>query len=51
MKFIFKIFSEMGIIFRDESNESSSTTIIGDNDASIIIQSKTLLTITHATVS
>ena len=56
MKSIYKFFSEMSVTFRDESNEPSST-IIGDSDAtvttpnySLIIQSKTLLAITHTTV-
>ena len=56
MKFICEIFSWMGIIFRDESNESNST-IIGYNDATVttpnyplIMWSKTLLATAHATV-
>ena len=56
MKFICKIFLRMGVIFRDESNESSST-IICYSDATItapnhllIMRSKALLATVHATV-
>jgi len=56
MKFICKTFLQMSVTFRDEYNEPSST-IIGDSDAtvtvpnhSLIMQSKALLAITHATV-
>ena len=57
MKFICEIFSRMGVIFRDESNESSST-IIGYIDATVIasnhpliMRSKSLLATAHATIS
>ena len=50
MKFICEIFSRMGIIFRDESNETSLT-LIGYSDTTVttpnylqIIRSKALLT-------
>ena len=56
MKFICEIFSWMSVIFRDESNKSSST-IIGYSDATVItpnhspiMRSKTLLATAHATV-
>ena len=56
MKSVCKKFSGTGVTFRDEYNEPSST-IIGDSDAtvtvpnhSLIMQSKALLAITHATV-
>ena len=56
MKFICETFSLMGVTFRDESNESSST-IIGFNDATVtvsnhppIMWSKTLLAAAHTTV-
>ena len=55
-KFICKLFLRMCVIFREESNESSST-MIGYSDATVItsnhlliIQLKTLLVTTHATV-
>ena len=56
MKFICEIFLWMGVIFRDESNEPSST-MIGYIDAtvtapnhSLIMRSKVLLAKMHATV-
>jgi len=56
MKFICKIFLRMGIIFRAESNESSST-MIGYSDVTVtvpnhllIMWSKNLLATSHATV-
>ena len=55
-KVYFETFSWMGETFRDESNEPSST-MIGYSDAKVtapnhflIMRSKTLLAITHATV-
>ena len=57
MKFICEIFSWIGVIFQDESNEPSST-MIGYNDAIVttsnhllIMRSKALLSTSHATVS
>jgi hypothetical protein len=54
MKFICETFSWMGVTFRDESNESSST-MIGYSDAtvtvpkhSLIIRSDALLDAAHA---
>ena len=56
MKFIYEIFSQMCVTFRDESNEPSPT-VIGYSDATVtvpnhppIIRSKALLVTTHATV-
>ena len=56
MKFIYEIFSQMCVTFRDESNEPSST-MIGYSDATVttpnyplIMWSKTLLATAHATV-
>ena len=56
MKFICEFFSRMGVIFRDESNESSST-VINYSDAtvtvpnySLIMRSNDLLATTHAIV-
>ena len=56
MEFICETFSRMGVIFRDESNESSST-MIDYSDATVtvhnhppIMRSKTLLATAHATV-
>ena len=56
MKFIYEIFSRMGIILRDESNEPSFI-MIGYSDATVtalnhplIIRSKASLGITTATV-
>ena len=56
MKFICETFSRIGVTFRDKSNESNSTTI-GYSDATVtapnyplIMQSKALLAIAHATV-
>ena len=56
MKFIYEIFSQMCVIFRDESNEPSST-MIGYSDATVtvsnhppIMRSTSLLVTTHATV-
>jgi len=56
MKFIYEIFSQMCVTFRDESNEPSST-MIGYSDATVtvsnhppIMRSTSLLVTTHATV-
>ena len=56
MKFICEIFLRMGVIFRDESNEPSST-MIGYSDATVttlnlplIIRLKVLLATAYATV-
>jgi len=56
MKSIFKIFSEMSVTFRDESNDSSFI-MIGYSDAtvntlnySLIVRSKTSLVRATATV-
>jgi len=56
MKFICKFFLRIDIIFRAESNESSST-MIGYSDVTVtvpnhllIMWSKTLLATSHATV-
>jgi len=56
MKFICEIFSRMSVIFRDKSNESSST-IIGYSDATVtasnhplIMRLKTLLATAYGTV-
>jgi len=55
-KFICETFLRMGVTFRDEFNESSST-MIGYSDATVtapnhppIMRSKALLSTTHATV-
>ena len=54
MKSSCKIFSEMSVTFRDESNEPSST-MIGNSGATVTAPnyswSKTLLATAHATVS
>ena len=56
MKFICETFSRMSVIFRDESNESSST-MIGYSDATVtapnhspIMRSKALLATAYITV-
>ena len=56
MKFICETFSRMGVIFRDESNESSST-MISYNDATVtasnyplVMWLNALLTTAYATV-
>ena len=56
MKFICEIFSRIGVTFRDEFNESSST-MIGYSDATVttsnyllIMRSNALLATAHATV-
>ena len=56
MKFICEIFLQMGVTFRDESNESSSTMIdysdatITTQNHALIIRSKTLLATIRGTV-
>jgi len=56
MKFIYEIFSQMCVTFRDESNEPSSTVMVY-SDATVtvsnhrpIMRSTSLLVTTHATV-
>ena len=55
-KFIYKIFSRMSVIFRDESNESSFTMIsysdvtVTTPNYSLIMRLKILLATTYATV-
>ena len=56
MKFICETFSRIGVIFREESNESSST-MIGYSDATVTVHNhaltmhlNVLLATAHATV-